>query len=279
MSLNQLKNGVRLLLSVLLIGTGWTIHDANAAPAVPEAKAPDIKLREDPKSAVITYDQSGGRLRRVKQEPVMIIRADGTVIVGDPYGRGTGCESKLTARELQDLLKFALNEKEFFKFDADKVKQEIADEMKNKGVGIRVGDGSTITIRIQADGKDHEGKYYAPNAFAGAHPKIKSLGQFRDLHEKLQRVQLAATVGGPPVIEKDLKLANEALLKEYPKAPPLTADDLFQASKGNDPKGGKQTTIRFFKRLPPNPTQNFANVNIVRPEKGEPVVTVKAKLD
>jgi hypothetical protein len=258
-----------VLAAALVISTLGTGHNASvAAPAPPEAKGPDIKLPADPKAAVITFDHMGGGIRRVNNDPVMIIRADGTVTVSDPWGLGGAAESKISARELQDLLRFIIRDKEFFDFDQAKVQKQMDEEMR-KGPAIAVRGAYTTIVRVQADGRDHEARYYALSTFANQYPKVKALGQLRDVEARLQRVQMTAVAGGGETLAADLKLANERLVKEHPRARPLALDDLLQVTR----RDGK-TVVRFHHVTAKEP-QKFASVTIERTAKDEAKVTVR----
>jgi RNA polymerase sigma factor (sigma-70 family) len=280
MALTKLKWALTLVasLGVLTLGVGfWAFRSASVAAPIPaEKKEADIKLPEDPKAAVITFDHLGSRLRRENNDPVMVVRADGTVIVNDPYGLGAGCESKLTPRELQDLLRYVVREKEFFNYDDAKVKAAIAEDAKNKP-GVKVSGAWTTVVRVHADGKEHAASQYALDNMAGLHPAVKELGQFRDIEGRLQRVQWTATAGGADAVTAALKLGNERLKKEQPKAPELTLDDFTGAHKAPDGK----VVLRFLRTkidAAKNP-QTFVAATIERPAKGDPTVTVRTKLE
>jgi hypothetical protein len=268
MLLTKIKLAVAAALAIGILGTGLGWRASVAAPAPPEAKVPDIKLPADPKAAVITFDHMGGGIRRVSNDPVMIIRADGTVTVSDPWGLGGAAESKLSAQELQNLLRFIIRDKEFFDFDQAKVQKQMDEEMR-KGPAIAVRGAYTTIVRVQADGRDHEARYYALSTFGNHYAKVKALGQLRDVEARLQRVQMTAVAGGGAAVAADLKLANERLLKEHPRARPLTLDDLLQVTR----QDGK-TVVRFHHVTAKEP-QKFASVTIERTAKDEPKVTVR----
>jgi RNA polymerase sigma factor (sigma-70 family) len=249
MALAKIKLALVAVLSIgVLGGAWWVFHSSSvAAPAVPEAKAEGIKLPADPNAAVITIDFLGGGIRRISNDPVMIIRGNGTVTVSDPWGFGAAGESKLTPRELQDLLQFIIRDRNFFGFNAEKVQKAVGEQVKAGGPAIAVGGGSTVIVRINADGKEHEARYYAVETFAKQYPKVKELGQLRDIADRLQ----------------------------YPTAPALTAADISTAVK----RDGK--TIVNFQRLGIDAAKDprtHVRANLVRPEKGEPKITVEAVL-
>jgi len=201
--------------SPFLIGLIATL--LSAAVAQGQDRAP-IELPKDPTTPVITLDFRGGRLVRKNQEPQLTIRADGTVIVGDPFGHGKRVEGKIRIAEVQALLRYAIRDQHFFDFDPEKVKAAIAEIQKKKGVAIRVGDGSTTTIRLQTAAKEHQAGYYALSTFANQYKEVKALTQLLAVEQRLNRVRYEVTAGGSDEVAKLLKLANEHLRKEYPDA-------------------------------------------------------------
>jgi hypothetical protein len=243
-----------------------------SAGAVQAQDKPAIELPKDPTTPVITFDYFGGGIKRQNDEPLLIIRADGTVNVGNPYGVGKSVTTKIRIAEVRELLRYAIQEQHLLDFDQDKVKAAVADEMKKAGTGIAVGGGSTTIIRIKTAAKEHEARYYAPAAFAQQYKNIKALGELVAVEQRLQRVVHEAVAGGPDEITKALALVNERLKKDYPDARPLTAADL-QAARWQ----GQDTLIVSFFRRGAQPDL-FVAGTVTRPAKGDPTVFVKAKV-
>jgi hypothetical protein len=251
-----------LLLATLLL---------DAAAVQGQDKVP-IELPGDATTAVITFDHIGGGILRKDKEPQLIIRANGAVVIGDPYGLGKRVETKIPVAQLQALLRFIVQEQHFFDFDEAKVKAAIQEEMKKKGVGIAVGGGSTTVIRIKTAAKEHEARYYALGTFAKQYKDIKALAQLEAVEQRLTRVVNESVAGGPEEIAKLLALVNDRLKKEYPDAPPLTAAELQSARW----QGQDTLIVRFFRGGDQPGT--FVSGQVTRPAKGEPKLFVKAKL-
>lgn len=239
-----------------------------AAPG--QDRAP-IELPKDPAAAVITLDFQGGGILRKNQEPQLLIRADGTAIVGDPYGLGKRVETKLTPAELQALLRYALHDQQFFEFDAEKVKAVVQEIQKKQGVAVAIGGASTTVIKIRTAAKEHEARCYALGTVAGQYKEVKALGQLAAVEKRLQRALYEATGGGAAELTKLRDLANGRLKKEYPDAAPLTADDLMFARWANG-----TLEVRYFRQGPQPGT--FVSAQVSRPAQGEPKVFVKAKV-
>ena len=196
-------------------------HPTSAWPARHPARAPaqaqDPIESPDPTTPVITLDFQGGRPLRQNQEPHLLIRADGTVIVGNPYGFGKRFE-KVPLVEVQALLRFAIKEQHFLDFDDGKVKAAIAEIHKKEGVAARINGKSITIIRIKTAAKVHEARVYALATVANQYREIKALSQLREVEQRLTRVKLEATAGGAAEVVKMLTLANERLRMEYPDA-------------------------------------------------------------
>lgn len=168
-----------------MIGIKLAIAAAVALAAEPQ----EIPLPKDAKAAVISLDFRGGFTPpRKSNDPYLVIRADGSMTVTDPFGQQKTVEGKLSAKDLQELLRFAVRDNDFFGFDAAKVAAAVKAEQAKKGPGIAIADAATTIIRINADGKEHEAKYYALGLAANQHPAVKQLGQLRAIEQKLQNV-------------------------------------------------------------------------------------------
>jgi RNA polymerase sigma factor (sigma-70 family) len=265
-----------LALTILMTGAGWLAfrNQGVAAPVLAEVKAPAIKLPADPKAAVITVNSTGTSRRRQREEPVLVIRADGTLTVGDPYGIGDACEGKITPRELEDLLRFIIKDKAFFDFDRAATQQAVADRAMKAGFATVIKDASTTIIRVQADGQDKEVRYYGLATFATQYPDIKSLAQLSDIERRLYVVKSTALAGGAEVISNSVKLANESLQRDHPKLALFTLDDLQNVRRTPD---GKTTIVSFFRRDAKD--DSLVRADIMRMEAEQPKVFVKVGKD
>ena len=112
----------------------------------------------------------------------------------------------------------------------------------------------------------------------GKFKDIKELQQLLAIQKRLQRVMVVVRGGGIENIAKQLKLANKELKKKFPKAKPLTMENLQYAGTRRD--GSKDFR---FSRFTPGPKGNhkantYANARVQIPAGGEPKVTVNAKL-
>jgi hypothetical protein len=279
MALQKIKLLVALVAALGIVGGGWWMfrNPSIAAPAVPEAKDPDIKLPADANAPVITFDHQGGFIARVSKDPMMVIHADGKIIVNDAWGIGEGGEGKLTRDQLQELLRFVVRDCDFFGYDPNKVTKALAEGGLKPAGGFAVAapkDGTTVIVRVQAGDKEHEVRCHDVEIYAERYPSVKALVQMRDLTRRLRRLQVITSAGGPEAAAEALKLGNAELKKKFPEAPALTLADIFNATTRDG-----TTVIQFDRRkIDPADARTHVWASIVRPAKGEPKVHVEAVL-
>jgi glucose/arabinose dehydrogenase len=138
---------------------------------------------KDPKAVVLTYDPGAGGFIRKGQPPYLRIQADGQVTVTDLHD-GSIKEGKLTAKELEDLLRFVVQDQDFFNVTAAKIDDGIKEAM-GKGPGIAIGGAGTSVIMVQANDKKHEVSYRGASAFLQTFPKVEVLGRFVAVEKRL----------------------------------------------------------------------------------------------
>lgn len=235
------------------------------------------KLPKDPKATVISFDFKGGFTpRRLKAEPALSILADGTVQMPDRFGFSKDVSGKISQKELQALLRFAIEENKFFSFDAAKVKEKV----KKASVGrpiARVADAPSSVIEIKLAGKSHKASYYALGLAANQFKTVAELQQLFAIQKRLNVLMNLTRLGGEKGLKAALKHANDELKKKYPKAKPLTADDLRSVNIRKD--GKKTVSFGHYPRRPDGASDGtYVTATLQYPAKGEPMVFVRAKL-
>jgi hypothetical protein len=122
---------------------------------------PSIPLPEDPSLIVITADWPVAfRLRgrpRLSSNPVLAIQADGGVTIGE----NNEVKGKLTAAELQELLRFAINENSFFQITERAALDGLRAEQMRCGRFYTMIDTPRTVIRIRTATTDHEVRFEA----------------------------------------------------------------------------------------------------------------------
>ncbi len=130
----------------------------------------------------------------------LMIYADGKTVVGPRFNQGNPVESQLKTEQIQDLLRFAIDENQFFEFDSRAVNEEIkailrqrqADSQDVGVIAVPLGppyvDAGTTVILIAANGQQHEVRFQGLVFAAQDFPEIEALQQLRAIELKLLRV-------------------------------------------------------------------------------------------
>jgi hypothetical protein len=147
----------------------------------------EIRLPADPSAIVLTFDRRGGDIgsvpARVNSDPILTIRADGSVTFVDRYEPDLVLQSKISLDELQDILRLA-DDQDFFSFDATAVKAAIATEARRTG-GFGVGGASDTVIHIRLADREHDAVFNGLSAFTQQYPGIKPLAQLFTVEKRL----------------------------------------------------------------------------------------------
>ena len=216
------------LLVALCFSLTCTMNSVQSA----DKKQKKHTLPKDPKAAVIVLEYQGGfTAPRTNNEPPLTILADGTVILGAPFGQRKRIEAGISQNQLQELLRFILDEQKMATFNSTRVKKAVRAAQKKRGAAIRIADAATPVLRVQADGKRFEAKYYALSMMALQYPEIKSLARFDAVRKRLERFQGEIYAGGRVGLIKHLALVNKKLETDNPEVPALKAEDLKTASQ------------------------------------------------
>lgn len=188
MPTSRLQTIALVSLFSLLAGSSWlTSHSRAAAPAKKGEKANDVKpaiiLPKDPKAVVLSYDPGAGGFIRKGAAPYLKIQADGQVTVTNVVD-GTTASSKLTPKELEDLVRFVIEDKDFFNVTETKIADGIKAAAAN-GPFIAIGGAGTAVITVDADDKQHEVSYRGAGEYLRVYPKVAVLAQFVAVEKRL----------------------------------------------------------------------------------------------
>ena len=166
-----------------------------AVPAQDGTHPMTHQLPADPKAVVVQWRSDGGLAGETSGSD-LTLRADGAVTLGPRFGHGRALEGRITAAELQELLRFALDENAFFSFDPVQVARQLEDSAERapssppgEALAVPAGppymDAGTTTILIAADGRRHEVSYHGLFAAAREHPESRPLVQLRAIELRL----------------------------------------------------------------------------------------------
>jgi len=232
-----------LFVSVLLPSTSY-----------PQAKR-DIPLPQDKSAAVVTLDFRGGfGPPRQDSRPPLTIFADARVRVVDTAGTVSPLETKMSAEELQDLLRFAIDDHKFFDFDEAMATREVLAESKKAEFSFAVSDGIETVIRIRTAEQEHEARFYVLSDHARAYPDAKLVRDLQAVEERLSHLLNIVRAGGRDRIAEVLKAANDYLKTAYPAVPAVSEDDFLYVRQ---PASDRQRFVFLPGRLKPKPVQTI----------------------
>jgi hypothetical protein len=249
---------------------------SNATTVGKKPKQPVYRLPKDPKTPMIVLDYRGGFTPpKISQAATLSIFPDGTVVIPKKFANTKAYKGKLSQGELQSLLHFIIGTNEFFKYDQATVVQEIQKEKQRiaaaGGAIFRLADAATVEIQVIANEKTNQATYY-PSGIDES--KIKGLKQRAVIQRRLQQVMSTVQLGGKAKVSGWLKMANDALVAQHPKAKPLTLDDFQSGAE----RANGSTYINFSRsKLGPNgkPVPNhLTNVFINRLAQGKAKINV-----
>jgi RNA polymerase sigma factor (sigma-70 family) len=146
-------------------------------------------------------------------------------------------DGRLSARELEEVLRFALHDQEFFEFDQARVKAAIRDQYQSDGDVYDSTDATTTSIRIQTADRSHEVRWSRLVKAAWDFPKVERLHQLYAVDRRLAQVFYVLLAGGPERVEAVVAKMNELVqfyYRHYPDAPQLTAADLCKVTPSAD---------------------------------------------
>lgn len=208
-------------------------------------QAQTYALPEDPSEPVIVLDYQGGRLKRIDDAPALSILADGRVQIPQLYAHTRAYEGRISSDELQDLLRFILDENRFFDREPEALRTDGAGARRHP---LPLHLASTV-LRVQADQQVNEVRYRSDLSPARAAVDRKgSAAQevFRLLaiEHRLEQIMAMVKLGGPSEVARWLESANDELGVEYPDAERLVADDL----EGGTRRADGSVHVRFVRR-------------------------------
>ena len=202
---------VVLLNAVALFGMSL----AACLPCVARAGDAEHAVADDPASNVIVLDSAGG-FRAAPgggaDDFVLCVKADGTASIRTrtPGKRQTW---RMPPEEMNDLLRFLLDEQKFFA-----LKPRVGGA--NPAAGMQADAGGWV-LSITADGKTH-----TVRGPMGAGRGAAELKRFQRCILRLQGVMAIVEVGGGESMDRFLKEANAVFSKEWPGEKPLTIADI-----------------------------------------------------
>jgi len=181
-------------------------------------------------------------------------------------------EGKLTASELEELLRFAIEDQDFFACDRAAVMDEIRDKYHSDGIVLDNTDATTIDFRIQTADRNHEVRWSRLAKASWDFPEVQRLRHLRGVEMRLTHVFYVLLAGGPERVEAVVAKMDQ-LLKSYylghPTVPRLTAADLCEVVPASDNACPRFSFARYDRNFDFKPL--FA-ASIEVPQRGEPTL-------
>jgi hypothetical protein len=181
-------------------------------------------------------------------------------------------EGRLSARELEDLLRFALHDQEFFDFDPAAVKASVRDKYQSDGTVSAPADATTTVLRIRTADHDHEVRWASLAKTVWDFPEVERLLQLSAVVRRLAQVYYVLLAGGPERVEAVAEKMNELALPHYrlyPDAPRLTTADLSMVTPSAD---GSRMRFCFYRGQDKNVCSPQFGVTLDVPQEGEPTL-------
>jgi hypothetical protein len=256
---------------------------------------PALRLPTDPNAVVFRFERTVGT--NTDPGTVLTIHADGRVEAVVPNGLVSlfpadltqhvrdrnwaaqpkpeslrRLEGKLSPRQLEELLRFALHDQEFFDFEPVAVKAAIREVYQCDGDISDANDDTTTSFRIRTADRAHEVKWQRLGRAAWEFPRVERLLQLYALDRRLQQVYYVLVAGGPEQVEAVVAKMNDLAQPyygRYPEAPRLTAADLFKVSHSED---GSRMQFTFSRNADRTVRKPLFEVAIDIPQLGEPTL-------
>lgn len=207
----SMKKSIRVRLGFLLLTVGALLSLSFFLMSMSAIRRSDQvihTLPTDSGAIVIQWGTIGGLSGYNDSMTDLTIYADGKTTVGSRFSQGEIVESSLTPEQIQQLLSFAIDDNDFFAFDARAVEEAVnaavekrrATSQEGDVIAVPLGppyiDAGTTIILIAADSKQHEVRYQGLFFAAQDFPEIEALQQLRAIELKL--LSLAKKIANSP---------------------------------------------------------------------------------
>jgi hypothetical protein len=153
-------------------------------------------LPEASDAVVLKWQTTGGLSIDRSNIADLTIYADGKTMLGPRFSQGTHRETQVDPGQIQDLLRFAIDENSFFNIDDRAINTEIETIQQQRqavaeagAIAVPLGppyiDVGNSVILIAADGQQHEVSIHGLAFAAQDFPEVETLQQLRAIELKL----------------------------------------------------------------------------------------------
>jgi hypothetical protein len=143
-------------------------------------------------------------------------------------------EARVAPGEVEELLRFIVEEQRFFEIDPQALRLAMHQANSRYGSAVVVVDGATTTIEVTQRGRHHAVEQYALAFSAQRYSEVAALRRLAAIEHHLIRFGAVAHLGGDAVAQRMLRAANEQLAVVFPAVAPLTLEDLATAGTRRD---------------------------------------------
>lgn len=231
------------------------------------ASGQDYTLPSESKTPVIVLAYEGGFTpQRISNEPEMQVLADGSVILGSPYGQVKRVIGSINGERLQQILRYLLSKQRIGGFNVSKIQELVSAEQVKQEQFVTISDAATTTIQVYVEGNSYEAKFYGLSEMAEEYSEVEELNQLEDIRRYLESFRSEVYAGGKQKVTQYLEMANERLKQQYPEVSPLTLDDFQRAWQFNDDR----IYVSFFREdiIDTDQIRNIAVSISIPSEKG-----------
>ena len=199
---------------------------ALAAPQDPALAPRTFALPDDPRAVVLSYDWRDGTYTwdRETERPYLEVYADGTIVAPDRSGGDAHLVDRLAADELQELLRFVIDEQGLLEFRDTYVAGKI---LRPDIVEYRSSElPPTVAVAIDLPQHRGEARYARARQLARQYPEIGELVSFAAVEARLDGLRTQLRLGGRERASELLAVVNEQIAAEAPELAPLAWDDV-----------------------------------------------------
>ena len=183
------------------------------------------------------------------------------MLAPDRYGSTKDHVSAIPEAKLQELLGYIIKENRFFEYDAKEVQEKIGSHP--------TVDGGTTVLRVSIRERALEVRQHSLYYAAQEHPDIEDLQRLKAIATRLNNFREVAVIGGEQEAREVLRVVNDHLRREHPRASPFRLENMRLVHELKD--GSRSAS--FGLREPNRKT----TARITLPATGPPVVSVEVR--
>ena len=269
------RTGLVAGIAVAGLLAGSLSHFANAGEKT--GKAVRYALPENGNEVIFVFDlKNGFTPPRQNNSPTLLIRANGKIEMPSLYGEGRDIEGKLNETELQEFLRFVIEEKKFVEFDANTVQGQI-EEIREKKQVPRIADVPDTIVELKIPG--HANSVRQPDVgMPSEFKQVEDLQRLLAIRKRVNQLMSETRVGGKQGITKLLVPINKKLRQEYPDVAPLVAQD-FSGSYMQQDGSITATVSRAGRDREGKPNGTYVTGTArLSPGGDKPEITLRVKL-